>query len=294
MANPNSRTRVGLGAGGGGGFSGPVLGPAQNTFGDSSTTDRAAAEALRNTYQAANPAWLAQYNKDTDIIILLEWTGDEKLYQRRDLTGSSWEDVNFIIGIPGRAGAGIQNGTAQLKELRWDQAAGEWQAINPIVDSYLAFTRENTVASLIAAFNDVASEPNGLGDATASQLKSASSGGVSASNSSVVGGLLVDSLWPVGGTAPYAWIILPEYHDWLDDFTASEVLEDFGPPYVGFLVNVKGLPITRQPWQLLIDGVPYDVGVRQFSNARPTDTSVMRISFTYAPPAATSRVVAQR
>ena len=42
------------GQGGGGGVLG--LGPAQNTFGDSTTANRAAAETLRNTYAGANAA----------------------------------------------------------------------------------------------------------------------------------------------------------------------------------------------------------------------------------------------
>ena len=48
--------------GGGGGGSVLGLGPAQNTFGDAATANRAAAETLRDTYATANAAWLAQYN----------------------------------------------------------------------------------------------------------------------------------------------------------------------------------------------------------------------------------------
>ena len=38
-----------------------ALGPLPNTFGDSSTVDRAAAEALRDS-QSADAAWLALYD----------------------------------------------------------------------------------------------------------------------------------------------------------------------------------------------------------------------------------------
>ena len=51
------------------------LGPAQNTFGDSTTADKAAAEALRDAYETANAAWLALYNGNHAFLILLLWTG---------------------------------------------------------------------------------------------------------------------------------------------------------------------------------------------------------------------------
>ena len=47
-----------VGGGGGGGVLG--LGPAQNSFGDSSTANRAAAETLRDTYAGANADWLSE------------------------------------------------------------------------------------------------------------------------------------------------------------------------------------------------------------------------------------------
>ena len=50
---------------GGGGVLG--LGPIQNTFGDASTANRAAAETLRNTYATANAEWLAQYDGNLSL-----------------------------------------------------------------------------------------------------------------------------------------------------------------------------------------------------------------------------------
>ena len=65
---------------------GRALGPEQNMFtGDS----RAAAEAARDLYEGANPAWLAMYDADNDINIELRW-GVLYIYQRR--VGGAWVD----------------------------------------------------------------------------------------------------------------------------------------------------------------------------------------------------------
>ena len=69
-------------AGGGGGR---TLGPATNTFGDGTTADRAAAEALRDAYAGANAAWLAQYDADRTFLILLRWHGGGEVVQRRNV-----------------------------------------------------------------------------------------------------------------------------------------------------------------------------------------------------------------
>lgn len=81
------------------------LGPEQNTFGDATTTDRAAAEALRDTYQGNNAAWLAQYNGNRSFWIRLAWD-DGTIEQRRNAAGTGWEDVtNVIRGPAGADGA---------------------------------------------------------------------------------------------------------------------------------------------------------------------------------------------
>ena len=87
------------GGGGRGGLAG-ALGPEQNEFGDSSTADRAAAEALRDTYAGANSAWLADYDGDRSFYILLTWTGGGSQLQRRNIAGDDWEDAAGIIGGP--------------------------------------------------------------------------------------------------------------------------------------------------------------------------------------------------
>ena len=94
------------GTGGGGGGSGFGLGPKDNTFGTTSTANRAAAETLRNTYATANAAWLTEYNGDRSFWIQLVWTGNAFVVQRRNSAGTAWEDVTPVIrGGTGPAGA---------------------------------------------------------------------------------------------------------------------------------------------------------------------------------------------
>ena len=101
----------GAGGSGGGGFS---LGPADNTFGVSTTANRAAAETLRNTYALANAAWLAEYTADRSFFIQLVWTGNASVVQRRNAGGTAWEDVTGIIrggqGVPGAAALDGEDG----------------------------------------------------------------------------------------------------------------------------------------------------------------------------------------
>ena len=97
------------GRGGGSGLAG-ALGPEQNIFGTVTTADRAAAEALRDTYEAANTDWLALYNADRNFYILLKWDDGEQI-QRRDVAGNDWEDVTRVaVGPrgPGPTDAQIQ------------------------------------------------------------------------------------------------------------------------------------------------------------------------------------------
>ena len=69
--------------GGGGGDSGFSLGPEQNEF---------ASNAARDTYAAANAAWLALYNADRAF-----WIESGVDIQRRNVAGTGWESVAGII-----------------------------------------------------------------------------------------------------------------------------------------------------------------------------------------------------
>ena len=109
--------------GAGRGGEGIPLGPAQNQFGNATTdstdanytADKAAAEALRDAYAAANAAWLALYNGDRSFILRLVWTGNAQAYQRRNTGGTAWEDVTRVV--PGARGPGPTDAqiTAQIK-----------------------------------------------------------------------------------------------------------------------------------------------------------------------------------
>ena len=118
-----------VGTGGGGGR---TLGPMQNTFGDSSTTDRSTAEGLRDAYAAANSDWLARYDGNHSFLILLQWTGDNEVVQRRNVAGDDWDDVVDVIkgqkGDKGDKGdvAGIPNYVATGPS--YDAASNELSA----------------------------------------------------------------------------------------------------------------------------------------------------------------------
>lgn len=90
---------------GGGGF---TLGPEQNVF---TGANLAAAESARDTYFAANPSNLSQYNNDTSLNIRLEYA-DGAQYQVRNDAGDAWlpnESFNALRGEPGEDGAdGLQ------------------------------------------------------------------------------------------------------------------------------------------------------------------------------------------
>ena len=83
----------------------PGLGPEQNVFGTSTTTNRAAARALLDTYATANATWLASYNGDLNFLVQLKWDDGEALL-RRNIAGTNWEDAtNLVIGPRGALGA---------------------------------------------------------------------------------------------------------------------------------------------------------------------------------------------
>ena len=83
----------GAGAGGGG----LTLGPPTNTF---NGADRAAAEAARDVYAAANTDWLAQYDDEATFTIILTWpvVPANTVYQSR--RSNVWADVTGLVRGP--------------------------------------------------------------------------------------------------------------------------------------------------------------------------------------------------
>ena len=72
------------------------LGPEQNTF---VAADRAAAEAVRDTYEIANQDWLALYNSNraNNIGLAEDVKGPYFAFQRRNVDGDDWEDVTGVV-----------------------------------------------------------------------------------------------------------------------------------------------------------------------------------------------------
>ena len=113
-----------FGAGGGGGGAGFALGPAQNTFGDETSDDLAAARALRDTYATNNAAWLAQYDGNGALMIRLRHTGMPSLtYEVR--AGGAWADITAALqgprGATGAAGADGMDGATGAAGPKGDQ-----------------------------------------------------------------------------------------------------------------------------------------------------------------------------
>ena len=88
-------------SGGGGGGSGFTLGPETNEFNNTNA---------RNTYEAANPTWLAQYAANRSFLIAVGTTTID--YQRRNVANTDWETVSAVIrGEDGDDGTDGTNGT---------------------------------------------------------------------------------------------------------------------------------------------------------------------------------------
>ena len=115
--------------GGGGGGSGLTLGPPTNSF---NAATEALAEAARDTYAAANAAWLAQYDAEPTFTIEISWPvnnpTDTKYQSRR---GGAWADVTGLIrgetGAKGAGGAQARFLVYRLCELRGRARGGPGQ-----------------------------------------------------------------------------------------------------------------------------------------------------------------------
>ena len=142
-----------------GGAGGRTLGPATNTFGDGTTANRAAAEALRDAYAAANAAWLAQYDADRTFLILLRWTGGGEVVQRRNVAGDAWEDVTDVIRGPAGTGGAAGPGAIVTTSATYSAAGDEIDLglmANPGIPSVLFWRVPGDVDRKNAALDMVA------------------------------------------------------------------------------------------------------------------------------------------
>ena len=81
-----------LNLGGGGGL---TLGPATNSF---NGTTLAAAQAARDTYANANADWLAAYDANPSLVVILTYTTDTSYSARRN---NAWYNVTPILAVRG-------------------------------------------------------------------------------------------------------------------------------------------------------------------------------------------------
>ena len=101
----------------GAGAVGIRLGPTQNEF-DAGAGNRAAAETLRDNYATANPDWLADYDADVTLNILLLYTdGTDSVATYQTRSGGSWRDVSSVRGVRGLPGSGTDFGAVSENHI---------------------------------------------------------------------------------------------------------------------------------------------------------------------------------
>ena len=79
----------------------------------------------------------------------------------------------------------------------------------------------------------------------------------------------LDDIWPVGGTAPWLWALLPRHYGWLDGVTVDITVWDNQSA-----LNVQselGVVYPRFGNGVTINGTVYDVGLHQVGLPRPTN-----------------------
>ena len=274
----------------GGEFAG-VLGPETNEFGTQTTASKAAAAALRTTYETANANWLAAYNGNTDFFTRLIWVGGEAQLQRRNAAGTAWEDATGIIVGP--AGAGLPHGSTALSELRWD--GGAWTPMSAIQTVYAAATRGNDAQTLIDLLLAVANNTGGIG-VEAGEILTGDSRQITTYTPGFTARRAADyrmeELWPPGGSHPYFWVLTPTFWKWVQNFTGNGGTEFFDTATQNQAPSVAP---DIMSWKLIIDGVPFDVARWLFSLDRPDDTerATLHFRFTYTPPDDAARTVTQ-
>ena len=278
----DARPFLGVGSADGGGGRGIVLGPATNVF---TAATRAAAATARDAYATANATWLAAYDADRSLAIVLSWpvTPVSGTYQVRE--AGAWLDIS---GLTVQVGA-LAPGNDALDELRY--RGGAWKPISPFNWGYTAFTREGTFASIEALFNDTRALDDGAGASASgilSWMDDRFNGAVSASNKAGYP-LSMDAAWPLGEDAPYFWVLCPEFYEWLPDLTARFYTEGGTPQ--GFDQRLNDIVLVTQSYKMSVSGIPYDVGQVQCPLVRPADDFYMLGTVRYDPPPPVTRVV---
>ena len=137
-------------------------GPPQNTF---TGTDRAAAQAARDTYATANASWLAAYDANFTRFILLSFAGTTAIENRYNMT---WHDVTGVVqGPPGRDGVDANAGASIAARLAAEAAQAAAETAQAAAET--ARTGAET-----AETNAETAETNAGTSATAAQTSAAS------------------------------------------------------------------------------------------------------------------------
>ena len=213
-------------------------------------------------------------------------TSDETWWRNIAAVGmvmASWAQINADgvnpAGPPGRDGdhaIGLPTGTDELNTLRYNEVVSGWEAVSTHELLYSALTRGNTWVSLKATVDEVADQEDGTGYGVDSIFLTSTSISFSDRNGWPLG---PDDVWPVGEDPPYFWLLTPDYHKWLADYTYYSRTE--GP---GNLVEYnQNLILVEQAYKVLINDIPYQVGLGQVNTVRPMLTEWTTIGAVYRP-----------
>jgi len=187
-----------IGSGGGGGFK---LGPTQNIF-DAGTGGLSAAEALRDSYASSNPSWLAEYDDNEDLNILLLYTDGGQpsaVYNVRG--GGDWRTNTSTKGLRGPKGDTGDDGdpttliddsaSSTVTTYSSDKIDKTFPKINDSAESDSeVFSSEKTKELIDAATPSYSGQPNEImkldanGDLVPSGVMSNKDGSISLSSGS--------------------------------------------------------------------------------------------------------------
>ena len=235
---------------------------------------------------AADTAQAAADNADSDALSAQATANTAQIAVNSVRTDLTAHETNHPGGGGGGGGGDLPTGSEALDTLRW--VNGKWTPVSITSLSYGAITRLGTFESLKALFDDVASEPYGLGTSADGQLVNAREA-VAAGNDQTYRLLSMDAIWPVGEAAPYVWLLTPSFYHGLSNFSGRFTSGDSG----SFVQNILGVTFVAQSYQMFIDGIPYDVGLVQVPLFRPADTEDLRGTFRYSPSDLSSREVTE-
>lgn len=236
-----------------------------------------------------NVAWTLTISATDDDLISLaasSGTGVPSPNANSTITVIGW----FAgTAVEGGGGAGLPNGSDALDELRWRGEA--WTPISPNDTQYAAWTRDATYATLETLFNAVAAEPGGLGATADAVLFNLDRTATISNRLDLATVITLDAIWPVGGTAPYIWLVSPKFYGWLPNYQARSFTRKAAGSVGEAQLELADFVIQDYP--LSIDGVPYDVGVVQCPLDRPEQTDQLVAQMQYTAPVQTTRDISQ-